>query len=72
MFFISAASLSNLSETSSTQADEPTQSCSEESHEPQSFQEPEQEEVVSGACGGEEEHVQAKCLLFEGQKNSKN
>ncbi|KAJ4929629.1 hypothetical protein JOQ06_018652 [Pogonophryne albipinna] len=49
-------------ETSSTQADEPTQSCSEESHEPQTFQEPEQEEVVSGACDGEEEHVQIACL----------
>ncbi|KAK5917943.1 hypothetical protein CgunFtcFv8_002752 [Champsocephalus gunnari] len=48
------------SETSSTQADEPTQSCSEESHEPQTFQEPEQEEVVSGACDGEEEHAQVE------------
>ncbi|KAK5858509.1 hypothetical protein PBY51_002642 [Eleginops maclovinus] len=46
---------STQSETSSPQADMPTQSCSEESNKPENFQEPEQEEgeVASGACDGE-------------------
>lgn len=61
MFFNSAASLSNLSGTTSTQVDTPTQSCSEENREPQNFQEPEEnDQAESSACDGEVEPSQVR------------
>lgn len=61
MFFNSAASLSNLSGTTSTQADTLTQSGSEESDEPRNLQEPEEDaHADSGACDGEPEPSQVR------------
>lgn len=58
MFFNTAASLSNLSGTTSTQVDTLTQSCSEE---PPNLQEPEEEEQAdNGACDGEVEASQVR------------
>lgn len=53
MFFNSAASLSNLSGTTSTQADTPTQNFSEESDEPQNLQEPEENDQADSGAGDE-------------------
>ncbi|KAA8586939.1 hypothetical protein FQN60_000775 [Etheostoma spectabile] len=49
-----AESTQNLSGTTSTQVDTPTQSWSEENREPQNFQEPEDnDQAESAACDGE-------------------
>lgn len=62
MFFNSAASLSNLSGTTSTQADTPTQGCSEEEiDEPKNLPEPEEDDQAeSGACDGDVEASQVR------------
>lgn len=61
MFFNSAASLSNLSGTTSTQADAPTQSCADESNRPRNLQEA---EADGGACDGEVEPSQVRFMIY--------
>ncbi len=58
MFSDSATFLSNLSGTTSTQADTQTQSCSEE-HD-KNIQEPEEDKTDSSACDGEIEPSQVR------------
>lgn len=55
MFFNSALSLSNLSGTTSTQAETQAQSCSGENNESPNLQEQEEkeEQADSGVCDGE-------------------
>lgn len=65
MFFNSAASLSNLSGTTSTQVN--TENCSEESNKPQNLQEPEKESRAESEVYDEE--VDPSQVRFDRKKN---
>lgn len=67
MFFNSAASLSNLSVTTSTQADAPTLNGSKDSEGSQNLQEP--EEDSKGDSGAGDGEVEASQVRFDREQN---
>lgn len=66
MFCNSAASLSNLSVTTSTQADAPTQNGSEDSEGSQNLEEPEEDSRGDGGAGDGE--VEASQVRFDRER----
>lgn len=61
MFFNSAAPLSNLSGTTSTQVDTEDENCTENSNEPPNLQEPgEDNQAEGGDCDGDVEPSQVR------------